>query len=64
MEAGQHGGVTVNFEWDENEIVSKTALYSWREATLEFDKTDYLVSDEVQLTLTDLDNMRWPLTKK
>ena len=64
VEAKQEGGVTVNFEWTENEIVSKTALYSWREATLEFDKTEYDVSDEIQLTLTDLDNMRWPFDKK
>ena len=64
VEAKQEGGVTVNFEWTENEIVSKTALYSWREATLEFDKTEYDVSDEILLTLTDLDNMRWPFDKK
>ena len=64
VEAKQEGGVTVNFEWTENEIVSKTALYSWREATLEFDKTEYDVSDEIHLTLTDLDNMRWPFDTK
>jgi len=64
VEAKQEGGVTVNFEWREDEIVSKTALYSWRDATLEFDKTEYDVSDEIQLTLTDLDNMRWPFDKK
>ena len=64
VEAKQEGGVTVNFEWREDEFVSKTALYSWREATLEFDKTEYDVSDEIQLTLTDLDNMRWPFDTK
>ena len=63
VEAKQDGGVTVNFEWREDELVSKTALYSWREATLEFDKTEYDVSDEIQLTLTDLDNMRWPFDR-
>ena len=64
VEAKQEGGVTVNFEWREDEFVSKTALYSWREATLEFDKTEYDVSDEIHLTLTDLDNMRWPFDTK
>ena len=64
VEAKQEGGVTVNFEWREDEFVSKTALYSWREATLEFDKTEYDVSDEILLTLTDLDNMRWPFDTK
>ena len=64
VEAKQDGGVTVNFEWREDEFVSKTALYSWREATLEFDKTEYDVSDEIHLTLTDLDNMRWPFDTK
>ena len=64
VETKQEGGVTVNFEWREDEFVSKTALYSWREATLEFDKTEYDVSDEIHLTLTDLDNMRWPFDTK
>ena len=64
VEAKQEGGVTVNFEWREDEFVSKTALYSWREATLEFDKPEYDVSDEIHLTLTDLDNMRWPFDTK
>ena len=64
VEAKQEGAVTVNFEYSEEKFVSKTALHSWREATLEFDKTEYDVSDEIQLTLTDLDNMRWPFDKK
>ena len=64
VEAKQNGAVTVNFEYSEKKFVSKTALHSWREATLEFDKTEYDVSDEIHLTLTDLDNMRWPFDKK
>lgn len=60
VEAKQEGAVNVSFEYSKDKFISKSALYSWREATLEFDKTEYDVTDEVNLTLTDLDNLRWP----
>ena len=60
VEAKQEGGVTVSFEYSKDKLISKSALYSWREATLEFDKTEYEITDEIVLTLTDLDNLRWP----
>ena len=60
VEAKQDGAVTITWEYYKNKHISKTATYSWREATFEFDKETYSVNDEVRLTLNDLDNLRFP----
>ena len=62
--AKQEGGINVSFEYSKDKFISKSALYTWREATLEFDKTEYDETDEINLTLTDLDNLRWPFDNK
>ena len=64
VEAKQEGGVTISFQYDEDNILSKTAKYSWREATLNFDQEEYVPGDKAVLTLTDLDNVRFPFDDK
>lgn len=60
VEAKQKGSMTVTWQYAEDKFLSKTAEYTWREATLEFDKEIYSVTDEVNLMLNDLDNLRFP----
>lgn len=60
VESKQEGALTITWEYDKNQHISKTITHTWREAVLEFDKKSYDVHDEVNLVLNDLDNLRWP----
>ena len=64
VEAKQEGGVTISFRYGEDDIISKTAKYSWREATVSFDQEEYLPGETAVLTIKDLDNVRFPFDSK
>ena len=63
-EAGQDGGVTMTFEYAENQIMSKSATHTWRIADLSFDADEYEMGDTAKITISDLDNLRYPFDKR
>ena len=63
-EAGQDGGVTMTFEYAENQIMSKSATHTWRIAELNFDADEYEMGDTAKITISDLDNLRYPFDKR
>ena len=64
VETKQDGAVTFNWRYHEDHVMSKTATYSMNEAKMKFDNEEYVVGDEGILTLTDVDNLRWPFDTK
>ena len=63
-EAGQDGGVTMTFEYAENQIMSKSATHTWRIADLSFDADEYEMGDTAKITISDLDGLRYPFDKR
>jgi len=63
-EAGQDGGITMTFEYAENQIMSKSATHTWRISDLSFDADEYEMGDTAKITISDLDNLRYPFDKK
>ena len=63
-EAGQDGGITMNFEYAENEVMSKSATHNWRISELNFDAEEYTMESKGTLMLKDLDNLRYPFDKR
>jgi hypothetical protein len=64
VEAGQDGAVTMNFQYAENKVMSKTATHTWRIADLSFNAEKYEMGDEATITIKDLDNLRYPFDKR
>ena len=64
VESGQDGAVTMNFEYAENKIMSKTATHTWRIADFNFDKEQYTMDDTATITIRDLDGLRYPFDKR
>jgi hypothetical protein len=64
VRSGQDGGITLNFEYAENKIMSKTATHTWRIADFNFDKEEYTMDDTATVTIRDLDGLRYPFDKR
>ena len=64
VESGQHGGITMNFEYAENKVMSKSATHTWRIADFNFDKEEYTMDDTATVTIRDLDGLRYPFDKR
>jgi hypothetical protein len=64
VESGQDGAITMNFEYAENKVMSKSATHTWRIADLVFDKEEYTMEDSGKVTIHDLDGLRYPFDKR
>lgn len=60
MKASRQGGFTVFWKYNEDQVILKSAKYSWRIGTLEFDKAKYELDDTVKVTMKDMDLERFP----
>lgn len=60
MKTSRQGGFTIFWKYNEDQVILKSAKYSWRLGTIEFDKTKYGVSDTVRVTMRDMDLERFP----
>ena len=63
-EARQDGAITMSFQYDEDNIMHKSATHTWRLAELSFDEDEYVIGDTAKLTMSDLDALRWPFDNK
>ena len=53
--SSREGRITVFWEYNEDQVILKSASYGWRIGTLEFDKKTYLPKDTVKVKFYDVD---------
>ena len=63
-EAKQDGGITMSFQYNEDDFMFKSASYNWRLAELFFDAEEYEMGDKAKLTMSDLDALKYPFDKR
>ncbi|MBM3895920.1 MAG: hypothetical protein FJ359_05745 [Thaumarchaeota archaeon] len=60
MKTSRQGALTIFWKYAEDQVITKSAKYSWRLGTLEFDKAKYDLGDKVTVTMKDMDLERFP----
>ena len=64
LKASSNGAFTVTWEYNDNEYVSKTIKYSYREADVQFGKDIYYPGDKAKVIVHDRDLLRWSWDSK
>ena len=64
LKASSNGAFTVTWEYNEDEYVSKTIKYSYREADVQFGKDIYYPGEEAKVIVHDRDLLRWSWDRK
>lgn len=59
LKASSHGAFTVTWEYNDDEYVSKTVKYSYREADVKFGKDIYYPGEKAKVIVYDRDLLRW-----
>ena len=64
LTASNTGGFSINWEYSEDQHITVSGKYGYREGDVSFGKDVYGVNDQVKITVDDRDMLRWSFDKK
>ena len=64
LTAGNVGGFSITWEYSEDQHISVSGKYGYREGDVSFGQDVYGVNDQVKITVDDRDMLRWSFDKK
>ena len=64
LTASNSGGFSINWEYSEDQHITVSGKYGYREGDVSFGKDVYGVNDQVKITVDDRDALRWSFDKK
>ena len=64
LTAGNSGGFSITWEYSEDQHISVSGKYGYREGDVKFGQDIYGVNDKVKITVDDRDMLRWSFDKK
>ena len=64
LTAGNSGGFSITWEYSEDQHISVSGKYGYREGDVKFGQDIYGVNDKVKITVDDRDILRWSFDKK
>ena len=64
LTASNTGGFSINWEYSEDQHITVSGKYGYREGDVKFGQDIYGVNDQVKITVDDRDMLRWSFDKK
>ena len=64
LTASNSGGFSINWEYSEDQHITVSGKYGYREGDVSFGQDVYGVNDQVKITVDDRDMLRWSFDKK